>query len=333
LNPDAGTRFHFPSAATGHPADITVKPVHLVSAAVLAAVLALADPASAQTVRAVHWINRANRGVLAALSAPGSEFVTDFKGTNDVTLTLVAGGIHSVYAETYGNPQPGNNPAYVTNFVGNPAWDTGDGTPGHLGLLETHLTSTVATYRFDFRIPLTPLDHLLVSDVDNGESYTLEAYVLRAGNYVKADLAGWGHGNFSGQTGQVPDAGWPAWDPAKGTLAAASGAPRNEPLVILTPDQTIDRVMITKAAVGNGSAAFQFVAEPPGPTLRIRRADPDVVLYWPGAYAAFALYSSPALGDGAAWTPVPTPPTLVGGDLTVTNAAGLAGRYYRLQAP
>ena len=215
-----------------------------------------------QNLPVIHWINRSGQRADTVLNS-GTLFVTDYKGSNDVTITRLTGSLNSIYSETYGGPTPGNNPSYVTNFIGVATNGTGDGTAGKMSLLETTLAAVDCSFQFDFVIPLTPKDHFLLSDVDAGEKYSLQAYLKAGSTYQLVSLTNWTCQFCSGQTGLLPNGSWPIWDAANGTLTASSSAGLNEPLVILTPDRTIDRVVLNKLPVGSGSLALQFLEEPP----------------------------------------------------------------------
>jgi hypothetical protein len=82
----------------------------------------------------------------------------------------------------------------------------------------------------------------------------------------------------------------------------------------------------------SGPLQIRATLTPARPPLAITRAGTNVVISWPTNYPCFTLYSAtnlPALP--AAWLVVPPPPTIVGGNYTVTDAIGLFQRFYRLQ--
>ena len=90
----------------------------------------------------------------------------------------------------------------------------------------------------------------------------MQAYRLVNGAYQPVSLTGWLHESFSGQTGVVPNASWATWDPAAGTLTSPAhdpGATLNEPLDVLTPDQSVERIVFTKLAGNGGNAIIQIV--------------------------------------------------------------------------
>ena len=237
--------------------------------------------ACAQTIPAVHLINQSSQNAMAVLNS-GAPFTTDFRGTNDVTITPLAGTVNSdVYMDNYGGSTPGNNPSYLTTFVGATANGTGSGAAGGFDLLETNLGGTNLSLQYDFAQPLTSVDRIIVADVDNDEQYQVQAYRLVNGEYEAVSLAGWVHESFSGQTGTTPDATRASWDPATGTLtsnAGGAGHNLNEPLDILTPDQPVDRIVFTKLAGSDGSAEIQVVeAIPALPTVTLTAPAPSAV--------------------------------------------------------
>src|SRR5213075_1960515 len=91
----------------------------------------IADVSSA-AAPAVHAINDAGQHVDTALNN-SQLFVTDFRGVNDVTITAT-GHVPSATVDSF-PASPGNNPAYLSNFIGSPATGTGDGTLGRVGYL------------------------------------------------------------------------------------------------------------------------------------------------------------------------------------------------------
>ena len=208
----------------------------------------------AETV--IHWTNSASQDGITVLNASGV-FTSDFKGSNDIQVSKLTGPASDIFTETFGGSTPGNNPLWVTNFIGNAAQQTGDGTPGRWSMLEP--SSSAGSFRFDFSIPLGPGDRMLIADVDQSEKYQIKAYTLVGGNYVPAAVTGWGHQAYSGQTGVIPDARWAVWAPADGTLTS-TGNSLGEPLDVLAPDQSIDRVEFINFGGGGGTPAIQFAA-------------------------------------------------------------------------
>jgi hypothetical protein len=210
-----------------------------------------------QAQSAVHWINHAGKDALTVLNS-GSNFVTDFKAVGDVTVKVLASGVNSTYQDQFGGPAPGNNPPYITDFVGDSGTGTGNGIPGNIVLLETR--AAAGSIQFDFLSPLTPHDHILIADADFSETYGIQAFVYTSSGYSLASLLHWPYENCSGQTGQVPDSNWAAWNPSTGIITATPSG-LNEPLLVLTPDQPVDRIIFSRYAGGSGTAEIQFMAE------------------------------------------------------------------------
>ncbi len=230
----------------------------------VAAAALLGSPAYAQNIPAVHLINDASQDAKTVLNS-GVPFTTDFRGSGDVVITELAGTVNSLYADNYGGSTPGNNPGYLTTFVGATANGTGSGTAGGFSLLETNYGAPYLSLQYDFAQPLTSADRILVADTDNAEQYQVQAYRLVNGAYQAVSLAGWVHESFSGQTGTTPNASWPIWDPTTGTLTSNTGGAGhllNEPLDVLTPDQPVDRIVFTKLDGSDGSAAIQIIEVP-----------------------------------------------------------------------
>jgi hypothetical protein len=211
---------------------------------------------SVHAASVIHWIDGGNQHGDAVLTSTGT-FTTTFRAGNDVTATLLSGSIGSLFIDNYGGPTPGNNPGYLTSFVGSTAIGTGDGTAGHLELLEMSRFSA-GSLQFDFAQPLTSADRLLFVDADSAEQYHLETYALVSSTYIPLNLLGWRYETFSGQTGVTPDSRWPTWNPVGGLLTATSSA-LNEELSVLTPDQLVSRLVITKTAGAGASTGFQVI--------------------------------------------------------------------------
>lgn len=225
------------------------------SLALTAVVLAIPNEGHAETV--IHWTNDASQDVITELSN-GHVFTSDFKGVNDVQVSKLTGTVSEVFTETFGGSTPGNNPTWITKFVGNAAPQTGDGTPGRWKMLEP--SSSANSFQFDFSIPFGSGDRMLVADVDQSEKYQIVAYKHVGSNYVATSVSSWVHQPFSGQTGVTPDARWATWNPADGTLTS-SGTSLTEPLDVFAPDQNIDRVVFINVGGGGGTPAIQFAAD------------------------------------------------------------------------
>jgi hypothetical protein len=216
--------------------------------------------AHGQNYPVVEWINQSGGNAVTSLNGSGS-FVTDFKGTDDVMVSLLTGSVNSIYQENFGGPTPGNNPSYVTDFVGSPLNGTGNGVPGVILTLETGFDAERTSLQFDFAQPLTPADRFLIADIDNNEQYQIEAFVQNELVYQSVDLTGWTHESLTGQTGVLPDSRWAIWYPQIGLLDSNAGGNINEPLDALTPDQDIDRITITELR-GGGTVVVQFISVP-----------------------------------------------------------------------
>ena len=174
-------------------------------------------------------------------------------------MTVTPGGpINSRFTLAF-PAAPGNNPSFLSAFVGQAANGTGDGTVGRLQGIEPS-SSVNVPLQFDFSPPLPTTARFLVSDVDFGESHRIQALVQYRVTYQPVPLTGWGHEPITGGTGQLPDATWPTWDAATGTLTATAGGPTNDPGDLFTPDRAIDRVVFTRIS-GDPSATpvVQFV--------------------------------------------------------------------------
>jgi hypothetical protein len=219
--------------------------------------LTLRDALAASPV--IHWRNDSSTWVDTALTNTGT-FTTTFRAPNDVTVTLLSGSTAAPYNATYGGATPGNNPAYLTTFVGSSSNGTGDGAVGHMQLFQT-TGSASGSVQFDFAQPLTAASRLLFSDVDSTEQYQLQGYTLVGATYTPVSLAGWTHELFSGSTGVAPDSRWPTWDGVAGTLTATSSA-LAEDLSVLRVDQPIARLIISKTGGAGASTGFQVVEVP-----------------------------------------------------------------------
>lgn len=291
--------------------------------------LAAANGVPGQTVPVVHWINDSNQNAYTWLSS-GSNFITNFKATNDVQVTLVTGSVNSIYQEAYAGLGPNNNnPAFLTNFIGLAINGTGDGGLGHLKCIETSLGGSTVL-QFDFAVPLTPYDRLLIMDVDTGERYGIQAFF----GGQSLNLSRWNYAAYSGEASQLPDSTWPTWNSSDGSLTANTAGNLSEPLSVLAPNQLVDRVVITRFQQGNGSIAIQFVSLPvPGasPVLQIQPVGSNVVVSWPGTFDNYSLYTATNLAPPIAWSPVGTQPSLNATRLAVTNLPAASARFYRLQ--
>lgn len=210
-------------------------------------------------VTVAHWINDSNQNAVTVLNA-GSTFITDFKGINDLSITESSGQLRSIYTDNYAGTTPANNPDYLTGFQGNSAQGTGDGTLGHLSLLESSYNGP-NSLQFDFSNPLTPADKIVIADIDYSEQIKITAYHWTGSSYVLLPLTDWTEQNFSGQTGITPNATWAAWDASLGLFTANTSNNLNEPLNVLTPSENVDRLVFTKLNTSlAASTEIQFVS-------------------------------------------------------------------------
>lgn len=217
-----------------------------------------------QTVPAIGWKNQAGLNAVTTLNA-GSTFTTNFRGTNDVSITELLGQVNSVYRDDLGGTSPGNNPVALKTFMGSAVLNNGDGIAGHMKLLETAVSANAPenSLRFDFTIPLDRESRIVIADVDLSEVYTIQAYQFYGGSYHLISTAGWTATNFTGQMAMIPDATWPTWDGNAGTLTGNSPNPMNEPFTWLAPDQAVDRLVFTKRFQSlAGSAGIQVIQVP-----------------------------------------------------------------------
>ena len=164
-----------------------------------------------------------------------------------------------MYTNRFGGASPGNNPGYLTSFVGVTNNGTGDGVAGDI-LTLFGTSSATGALQFDFLSPLTPQDRILLMDVDDSEQYLLQAYVFNGSSYDQVGLTGWIAGDFSGQTGITPDDRWPVWNPAAGTVTSGTNGDVYEELFVLTPAQNINRLVITKLSGPGWETGITFLS-------------------------------------------------------------------------
>jgi hypothetical protein len=287
--------------------------------------MGFANIAQGQNLPVAHWINAAGSNVVSVLNANlnlPAAFVTDFKGHNDLKVTrLTADRVTSVYTDAFGGSSPGNNPAYLTNFVGASNNGTGDGTKGHFHNLEM-TTNATGTLQFDFAEPLTSYDRILLTDTDQNEQYSLQAYYIDGVVSNQVSFVGWPATNYSGQTGITPDARWPIWNPAQGTLVSGGtlGTDLNEELFVLTPAQNISRLIITKQSAAVFTTEINFISlQVP---LQIQQAGSNVLLTWTNS--AFSLQTSPSVSGS--YTNIP------GATTPYTRPTSAPQEFFRLNA-
>ena len=219
-------------------------------------VFATLSSSPVHAVSAVRWINGSNQNASTVMNA-GSTFTTSFRTAGDVTATRLSGTMGGLFTDNFGGSTPGNNPSYFTGFVGSSVSGTGDGNLGRVGFFDFGGGAT-SSAQFDFTQPLTSVDRLLFVDADSSEQYHIEAYALVGASYVPLSLTGWTYEVFSGQTGVTPDSRWPTWNATSGLLTAGTLG-LNEELSVLTPDQPVSRLVISKTAGGGFSTGFQVI--------------------------------------------------------------------------
>jgi hypothetical protein len=212
---------------------------------------------TSEQLAALHLVNDLGQNVLDVLKE-GLPFTTDFKGTNDVIITELSGLPRSIYLDEFGGTNSADNPAYITNFVGSAAEGNGDGISGDISGIET---TQGVSLQFDFAERLTANDRLLVSDCDWLEQYQVRAFVRNGGGYGEVPLSHWSAADYPGSTQELPNSLWPTWNGASGMLVSqANDTGLGEELVVLTPDQSVDRVVITQRNTPGGTASLQFVS-------------------------------------------------------------------------
>jgi len=59
----------------------------------------------------------------------------------------------------------------------------------------------------------------------------------------------------------------------------------------------------------------------------------SMILSWPANAIWFTLQSTPNLTPPVTWLDVTNPPTVLGGQFTVTNTASAGARFFRLRKP
>ena len=218
----------------------------------------------------------------------------------------------------FGGATPGNNPAYLTNYVGVTDNGTGDGVAGDIEELWT-TTDNTGTLQFDFLTPLTPQDRILLSDVDGPEQYLLQAYVINGSSTNQVSFVGWPTNDFSGAMGITPDTRWPVWNPTNGILASGTSQNINSELFVLTPAQNINRLVITKQSGQGYDTGITFLSlQTP---LTIQQSGTNVVLTW--ANSASGLQAAPVVTG--TYTNVP------GATSPYTNAINGSQQFFRLQ--
>jgi hypothetical protein len=75
---------------------------------------------------------------------------------------------------------------------------------------------------------------------------------------------------------------------------------------------------------------FQVFAAP-APKLSIALSGTNVVIFWPMSATSWSLETAPALGLPGNWSTVTNVPSLLNSEYVITNAAGAAAQFYRLE--
>lgn len=122
-------------------------------------------------------------------------FTTTFRTAGDVTVTRLSGILGGLFTDNFGGATPGNNPAYLTTFVGSSTSGTGEGIAGHMAFLDL-CGGAMSSVQLDIATPLTSVDRLLLVDADSNEQYHIEAFALVSESYVPLSPAGWGYETF-----------------------------------------------------------------------------------------------------------------------------------------
>jgi hypothetical protein len=300
---------------------ISLSPMDKISDALLPVglllVLGFSNPVLAQNIQVAHWINDAGQNAADVLNTSGV-FTTDFKAHNDVTVTRLTSDSVALYTDVFDGTSPGNNPGYLTNFVGVATNGTGDGVVGDIEDLEMTWDAT-GTLQFDFLSPLTPQDRILLVDVDGTEQYLVQAYAFNGSTYDQVSLGRWIAEDFSGSTGITPDTSWPVWDPTAGAVTSGISGNLNEELFVLTPAQNINRLVITKQSGSGWSTDITFLSL--NTPLTIQKSGTNVLLTWTNP--AFGLQAAPVVTG--TYTNVP------GATSPYTNAINGAQQFFRLQ--
>jgi hypothetical protein len=285
----------------------------------------------AQNMAVAHWINDAGQSAPSRLTN-GQVFVTNFKGTNDLTVTPVAtdSAIHQpalIVTLTNGSAPAANSTWALTHFLGQTNNGTGDGVVGDLSLLLTGDAPT-GSIQFDFAIPLTARDCVVFGDTDGNEYYQMHAYALKDSAYQELSLTGWTFKRYAGQMNAAPDSRWPQWNGSTAVLQNTSGLDLNWPVVTLKPDADVSRLVIVKFQGDDWRTGLQFMA-PVCVPLSIAAVQTNALVRWPAVYSNLTLYVSDA--RMGAWTNTGLVPGLVNCFWTVTNRIGAAPVFYRLE--
>ncbi len=224
--------------------------------AILFAVLACVTSAPAQNRPVMNQKNASNQDAPTVINAGGT-FITNYCGTNDLTISAGSGLSISRFMEEFTSGGASNNPSYLTTFTGASSNYTGDSLTSHLDTM----VFKNRTLQFDFAQPLTSAQRLLVFDTDFNEVVTIQAFTKVGNVYTPVSLLGWTHETFSGMETIAPNSKWATWNASLGRLTG-SGLSAKEPINALTPDQSIDRIIITSTINSGIDEAVQFISVP-----------------------------------------------------------------------
>jgi len=271
-------------------------------------------------------INDSGVDIYTALST-NNVFVTDYKGKNDVKVTLLAGSLAADYIDTFGGADGFGNPSYITNFLGAATNGTGNGVVGSIEDIQTYDGLSV---QFDFALRLTPEDRLFIIDCDNTEEYQVQVFIKNGASFAAESLVNWSVTNFAGSTKELPTTGFPIWNGSTGVLTSG-GSSLDEPLTVFRPDQPVDRVIIGQIADSGGTASLQFVTAGP-PSLTITLIGPDsVVVSWPDA-GSYTLQQNSTLA-AAGWATSGYTVSTVNNTNSITVNPASGNLYFRLSTP
>ena len=89
-----------------------------------------------------------------------------------------------------------------------------------------------------------------------------------------------------------------------------------------------------RSRADGGYDAYNSPTTPvPLPSLHISRTDTATIVAWPAQFTNWILEASETLGATNQWTAIPNVPSLVNGELKVTDTLVTQGRFYRLRKP
>jgi PEP-CTERM motif len=212
-------------------------------------------------------------------------YKTSFLGTNDLTIQLLTPQVGvATTNDSISLPQPpsqGNNPDYLTNFMGNSTTGTGSGDKGNFAallLIDGTATANGTSLQLNFGLnggpQLGPTNSLIFGDVDGNEKVTITAF--NSANQPLS-LAGWAltQQYFTGDTNVLnPSPAASQWatfttsgpNNTIGSLTAPSSGDLDLPLNVLTPDQDVAKLIITDDMRTAGAGVFFTASTVPEPS-------------------------------------------------------------------